>query len=142
MLSAASSTMRQCLADRLMTPRGILEFLEDFWPNAEWLDIRIRVNAHCVAGTEERGKHEYRRYRERERVMADKLCPDCGCPLLPKGVKKRPHEYDHAGGCPRSPKGLPSRQILPCSLQPGHDGPCTRMADVFDRRVQERKRKA
>lgn len=33
-----------------------------------------------------------------------KLCPDCGQPLLPKGVTKRPNEYDHAQGCPRAPK--------------------------------------
>lgn len=29
-----------------------------------------------------------------------KLCDDCGQPMLPKGVKKRPNEYDHASGCP------------------------------------------
>lgn len=28
------------------------------------------------------------------------LCSACGAPTLPKGVKKRPNEYDHASGCP------------------------------------------
>ena len=34
----------------------------------------------------------------------DKLCPGCDQPMLPKGVKKRPNEYDHAQGCPYGPK--------------------------------------
>lgn len=29
------------------------------------------------------------------------MCPDCGQPMLPKGVKKQPNEYDHASGCPQ-----------------------------------------
>lgn len=29
-----------------------------------------------------------------------KLCPHCDQPMKPKGVKKRPGEYDHAQGCP------------------------------------------
>ena len=29
-----------------------------------------------------------------------KLCDKCGCPMLPKGKRKRPFEYDHATGCP------------------------------------------
>ena len=33
-----------------------------------------------------------------------KLCPDCGQPMLPKGTKKKPNEYDHASGCPRAAK--------------------------------------
>jgi hypothetical protein len=31
-----------------------------------------------------------------------KLCPRCGQPIKPKGVKKLPNEYDHARGCPYS----------------------------------------
>lgn len=30
-------------------------------------------------------------------------CPDCDQPMLPQGEIKRPHEYDHANGCPRDP---------------------------------------
>lgn len=30
----------------------------------------------------------------------DKRCSECGQPMLPKGVKKLPNEYDHAQGCP------------------------------------------
>ena len=30
------------------------------------------------------------------------LCPDCDQPMLPAGEVKRPHEYDHARGCPRA----------------------------------------
>ena len=33
-----------------------------------------------------------------------KLCPDCGQPMLPRGVVKQPDYYDHANGCPRDPK--------------------------------------
>lgn len=29
-----------------------------------------------------------------------KLCRYCGQPIKPKGVKKKPDEYDHAQGCP------------------------------------------
>lgn len=29
-----------------------------------------------------------------------KLCRYCGQPMRPKGVRKRPNEYDHAQGCP------------------------------------------
>lgn len=32
--------------------------------------------------------------------MKATLCPGCGQPMLPKGVTKRPNEYDHAHGCP------------------------------------------
>lgn len=32
--------------------------------------------------------------------MAWKRCPDCGQPMLPKGKKKKPGEFDHAQGCP------------------------------------------
>lgn len=32
------------------------------------------------------------------------LCEFCGQPMLPKGVKKRPNEYDHAQGCPADKK--------------------------------------
>ncbi len=28
-----------------------------------------------------------------------KLCPECGQPMLPKGMEKQPGEYDHAQGC-------------------------------------------
>ncbi len=31
-----------------------------------------------------------------------KLCRFCGQPMRPKGIKKRPDEYDHAQGCPYS----------------------------------------
>lgn len=31
-------------------------------------------------------------------------CPECDQPMLPKGVQKRPNEYDHASGCPNDPK--------------------------------------
>lgn len=33
-----------------------------------------------------------------------RLCKDCGQLMLPKGVQKRPNEYDHASGCPNDPK--------------------------------------
>ena len=33
-----------------------------------------------------------------------KLCKHCGQPMKPKGVKKKPDEFDHATGCPYSPK--------------------------------------
>lgn len=35
-----------------------------------------------------------------------KTCHECGQPMKPRGVKKRPNEYDHASGCPyaRTPK--------------------------------------
>ena len=36
--------------------------------------------------------------------MKYKLCPECGQPMKPKGVKKKPNEYDHAQGCPLAPK--------------------------------------
>ena len=36
---------------------------------------------------------------------AAKLCDECGQPMLPPGVTKRPNEYDHARGCPRAAKG-------------------------------------
>lgn len=29
-----------------------------------------------------------------------KLCRFCGQPMKPKGVRKKPNEYDHARGCP------------------------------------------
>ena len=29
----------------------------------------------------------------------EKRCHDCGQPMLPKGQKKKPNEYDHAQGC-------------------------------------------
>lgn len=32
------------------------------------------------------------------------FCKECGQPLLPKGVKKLPNEYDHASGCPVATK--------------------------------------
>ena len=35
---------------------------------------------------------------------APKLCPGCDQPMLPKGVKKKPMQYDHAQGCPLDPK--------------------------------------
>lgn len=28
-----------------------------------------------------------------------RLCRECGQPMKPKGVKKKPDEYDHAQGC-------------------------------------------
>lgn len=31
-------------------------------------------------------------------------CPLCDAPMLPPGVKKKPHEYDHASGCPHEGK--------------------------------------
>jgi len=34
-----------------------------------------------------------------EKIPASKACPDCGQPMKPKGVKKRPDEWDHAQGC-------------------------------------------
>ena len=33
---------------------------------------------------------------------ANKLCRFCDQPMKPKGVKKKPNEYDHAQGCPYS----------------------------------------
>jgi hypothetical protein len=32
------------------------------------------------------------------------LCKSCGQPMKPKGVKKRPDEFDHAQGCPYTRK--------------------------------------
>ena len=32
------------------------------------------------------------------------LCPGCDQPMLPKGMKKKPMQYDHAQGCPLDPK--------------------------------------
>lgn len=29
-----------------------------------------------------------------------RLCKHCGQPMRPKGVAKKPNEYDHASGCP------------------------------------------
>jgi hypothetical protein len=29
-----------------------------------------------------------------------KLCRFCGQPMKPKGIRKKPDEYDHAQGCP------------------------------------------
>ena len=37
-----------------------------------------------------------------KRATKAKDCPDCGQPMLPAGEVKRPNEYDHASGCPRS----------------------------------------
>jgi hypothetical protein len=37
-------------------------------------------------------------------VMKMKLCKYCGQPMKPKGVRKRPDEYDHARGCPADKK--------------------------------------
>jgi len=36
--------------------------------------------------------------------MAWKLCKGCDQPMLPKGSKKKPFEFDHATGCPIDPK--------------------------------------
>ena len=36
--------------------------------------------------------------------MTWKLCRECGQPMLPKGHKKKPGEFDHASGCPRADK--------------------------------------
>lgn len=51
-------------------------------------------------------------------------CKECGQPMLPKGAKKKPDEYDHAQGCPndRNP-GVPldtwseTRRIVGCSCE-------------------------
>jgi len=32
--------------------------------------------------------------------MAWRRCPECSQPMLPKGRKKKPGEFDHARGCP------------------------------------------
>lgn len=32
--------------------------------------------------------------------LSDLMCRHCGQPMRPKGVPKRPNEYDHAQGCP------------------------------------------
>ena len=32
--------------------------------------------------------------------MKYRLCRYCGQPMKPKGVKKKPNEFDHARGCP------------------------------------------
>lgn len=37
-------------------------------------------------------------------------CPDCGQPMLPKGVQKRPSEYDHASGFPNDPRRTAQRK--------------------------------
>lgn len=37
-------------------------------------------------------------------ALEGKLCKHCGQPMKPKGVKKRPFEYNHAQGCPYSHK--------------------------------------
>lgn len=36
-----------------------------------------------------------------EQDVGERLCPDCGQPMLPPGAIKKPNEYDHASGCPR-----------------------------------------
>ena len=36
--------------------------------------------------------------------MAWKKCRGCGQPMLPKGRKKKPDEFDHAQGCPMEGK--------------------------------------
>ena len=36
-----------------------------------------------------------------------KLCRECGQPMKPKGVRKRPNEYDHAQGCRYATKPAP-----------------------------------
>jgi hypothetical protein len=41
--------------------------------------------------------------------MEAKLCRLCGQPMLPKGVKKKPNEYDHARGCPYARRKKGSR---------------------------------
>ena len=33
-----------------------------------------------------------------------KLCEECGQPMKPKGVRKKPNEFDHASGCSLAPK--------------------------------------
>jgi hypothetical protein len=56
----------------------------------------------------------------RERMMSDvmvidgrvcKLCRHCGCPMKPKGVRKKPDHWDHATGCPYSRK--PKLKVSP-----------------------------
>jgi hypothetical protein len=34
-------------------------------------------------------------------MPAELICRDCGQPMLPAGVVKKPNEYDHASGCPQ-----------------------------------------
>ena len=51
--------------------------------------------------TEQRGPQKERR------------CEECGQPMLPKGVKKLPNEYDHAQGCPLDPQRDPQHKPLP-----------------------------
>jgi hypothetical protein len=38
----------------------------------------------------------------RKKTPRYKLCPLCGQPMLPKGIEKKPNEYDHAQGCPNA----------------------------------------
>jgi hypothetical protein len=40
-------------------------------------------------------------FRQRRMLVRFQRCPDCGQPMLPKGVTKKPNQYDHARGCPR-----------------------------------------
>lgn len=47
-----------------------------------------------------------------------KLCKLCGCPMKPKGVKKRPDEFDHACGC----RYHRHTQYCPKNYKPGGDG--------------------
>ena len=46
--------------------------------------------------------HAYVREEPSRTEPRYKLCRFCGQPMKPKGVKKKPDEYDHAQGCPYS----------------------------------------
>lgn len=71
----------------------------------------ISMESKCIewGATAERSvelcMEELRKLVAEERTgIAPKLCRFCGQPMKPKGVPKRPDEYDHAQGCPYSRK--------------------------------------
>jgi hypothetical protein len=41
-----------------------------------------------------------------KRPVKYKLCELCGQPMKPKGVKKKPNEFDHASGCPNGGRAV------------------------------------
>jgi hypothetical protein len=49
--------------------------------------------------------------------MSYRLCKECGQPMLPKGWKKKPFEFDHARDCPLSPRRRPLAPTSPAATQ-------------------------
>ena len=67
------------------------------------LDIDPGQSGAARQGGEMRYNMRFKRER-RTPVDPPKPCHLCGQPLRPKGVRKRPGEYDHAAGCPYARK--------------------------------------